>query len=127
MAIAIDSVTGDLLAKALDVSMQMHRVIANNVANVNTEGYQPLKVDFAGLMEAVASQVKSHSSEESLREAIRDIDVSQHVYVDPSQDKVQLERQMAEMAQNTLRYQALVDADKSLDSIMKMAIEGGKV
>ena len=36
----------ELLQKSMSILAQRHRVIANNIANINTPGYQPVDIDF---------------------------------------------------------------------------------
>jgi len=38
--------TIDLLQKAMSICEERHRVIASNVANLNTPGYRPVDIDF---------------------------------------------------------------------------------
>lgn len=38
--------TSDLLVKAMGVAQDNHRLIANNIANVDTPGYNPVRLDF---------------------------------------------------------------------------------
>jgi flagellar basal-body rod protein FlgB len=47
----------DLLAKMVDVANLRHKVLAQNVANVNTSGYRRLDVQFD---EALANQLAKH-------------------------------------------------------------------
>lgn len=41
----------NLLGKMLDVSATKHKVIANNIANINTPGYKKMEVSFAEQLE----------------------------------------------------------------------------
>jgi len=50
MNIGIDK-SSTLLEKMLDVSSVKHKVIANNIANVNTPGYKKMEVSFADQLE----------------------------------------------------------------------------
>ena len=43
----------DLLSRALTGSQQNHRVLSQNVANVNTPGYKTQRVDFEHLLKAL--------------------------------------------------------------------------
>lgn len=38
--------SSDLLVKAMGVAQDNHRLIANNIANVDTPGYNPVRLDF---------------------------------------------------------------------------------
>jgi len=43
--------TTTLLEKAMSIAEERHRVIANNIANVATPGYQPVDIDFQKTLE----------------------------------------------------------------------------
>ena len=55
MNIGIDK-SATLLEKMLDVSSVKHKVIANNIANVNTPGYKKMEVSFADQLEKVLNK-----------------------------------------------------------------------
>jgi flagellar basal-body rod protein FlgB len=45
--------TVDLLAGAMGVAQDNHRIIANNIANADTPGYTPVKLDFQGTLRSM--------------------------------------------------------------------------
>lgn len=59
-------ITGDtqiaLLSRVLDVATLRHRVIAHNVANVNTPGYTRQQVDFASAFAQALTQGNINSA-----------------------------------------------------------------
>lgn len=122
----LDSVTNELVRSSLDLIWKNHSVIANNVANVNTEGYQALKVDFESALSTVTSLVDSQASDASVRTALKSVDQSNWVGVDLASERVALDEQMVELTKNSLRYQALLNARSQMSSIVGVAIHGGQ-
>lgn len=120
----LDSVTGALVAKALDVSLATHQTIANNIANASTPGYRPLRIDFEAVMDSMRSALGTGSDADSVRAALDEIDTA------PVQDSeatsVLLDRQMVWLSKNTTHYQALLRAQSQFSSLMSTAIRGGR-
>jgi len=120
----LDSVTGTMLAKSLDVSLAVHQTIANNIANASTIGYQPLKVDFQQVMDGLRSAVNSGASDDAVRGMIERLDFAPELDLDSA--TVQLDQQMVLLAQNTTHYQALLSARDQLGELVSLAIKGGQ-
>jgi flagellar basal-body rod protein FlgB len=86
--------TIDVMQKALDVRAAQQRVIASNLANIDTPGYVAQKVDF----------------EASMRNALNDLD--QPMVIEPSADaalsldgnNVDLEHELGAMGENKTMY-----------------------
>jgi flagellar basal-body rod protein FlgB len=119
----LDSVTGALVAKALDVSLATHQTIANNIANASTPGYRPLRVDFEEVMDSMRSALESGDTD-SVRAALGEIDATP--VQDPEATSVLLDRQMVWLSKNTTHYQALLRAQSQFGSLMSTAIKGGR-
>lgn len=122
----IDSVTSSLVSKALDVTLQNHRVIANNIANVSTTGFRPAKLDFKELMAPVAEVISSGGSDESLKSALDQVDGMSAVEVASGDESVNIDHEMVALAENVLRYQMLLGARDLTGQIMSSAINGGR-
>ncbi len=120
----LDSVTGALLAKALDVSLATHQTIANNIANASTPGYRPLRIDFEDVMGSMAAALESGGDVDSVRAALADIEATPEQ--DPEATSVLLDRQMVWLSKNTTHYQALLRAQSQFGSLMSTAIKGGR-
>jgi flagellar basal-body rod protein FlgB len=120
----LDSVTGALVGKALDVSLATHQTIANNIANASTPGYRPLKIDFEEVMGRVRSAVESGADDDSIRSLLAGVDATPEQ--DPEATSVLLDRQMIWLAKNTTHYQALLRAQSQFGSLMSTAIKGGR-
>lgn len=121
----LENVTNQLVGKALDVVMLNQQVIANNVANVNTQNYQALKVDFDALMADIKEVVQNGGDKEALKSAIQRLDLEQGAITEETIARVALDEQMVELTKNSLRYQALLNARGQLGSLVGMAIKGG--
>ena len=120
----LESVTGALLSKALDMSLMTHQAIASNVANASTAGYQPVKIDFDSVLNAARNAVESGNSKDEIIDRLKQLTIEPEY--ETLSTSVQIDRQMVWMAKNTTHSQALVGARSELGSLMKMAINGGR-
>ena len=123
----IDAATMSVLRLALDAASLRHRVIAHNIANANTEGYAPLRVNFEEQFDAVRSALgQSQPVDRSLLDGLRPV-VSQDGPVNGSATtRVALDLEVARLAQNTVHYQALLRGTAKHLSILGIAVTEGK-
>jgi len=101
--------TGRLLVEAMRVAQVNHRIIANNIANVDTPHFNPTRLDFqATLRSAVEgrgrislrrTQSRHFETTENRPAAARLAFQSKNDY-----NKVDLDEEIAQLAQNTGRY-----------------------
>lgn len=119
----ITSTTRQILSAALDVTSAAHKLIANNIANVNTKHFNPSHVDFRSTMIQVERTLSSveRSSVESVGTSAMPLVVT----VD-TEKEVLLDQEMLALSQNVVRYQALAEAMQGLGNVSKIAITGGK-
>src|SRR5258706_9448130 len=101
----------DSLGRALDVSALRQAVHAANIANADSEGYRRAEV------EVTAAPPASSGADASVGEAR---------VVAAADPVVRLDREMASMAQNAVRYQALVTAFERTLSMLRAAARDGK-
>ncbi|MBN2125242.1 MAG: flagellar basal body rod protein FlgB [Deltaproteobacteria bacterium] len=115
-----------LLSRALDYRAAKHKVISGNLANVDTPGYKPRRLEFNEELKRELDRTSvpvrtthrkhfSHSSGagqggDRLEEA----------------GKLSIEREMAEMVQNNLLYDASTRLLSKKFEALKMAIESGR-
>ena len=98
--------------KAMQGSMLQQQVLANNIANANTPGFQPSSVDFqSALAQAFASGNPTPSQIQN---------ITFQPQVDGNGDDINT--QMADLSENTLNYQALESVMGTRMSILKTAI-----
>ena len=108
----------DVLRGLLDSAALRHRVIANNVANVNTPGYKRLTVSFAAEVE------RSLAAGEGLQGASARIveDLSAPERVDGN--TVDIDREMNELSKNFQLYSAAASILASRVGQLRTAIRG---
>jgi flagellar basal-body rod protein FlgB len=122
--------TAQLVSVALDAAMARHAAIAANIANADTPSYHPLIARFDQLVTELQGRVTDRTQDEALlRDAgrMQESLQSSPVVADPSAAKVELDMQMADLAKNTLQYQALLTAQGKLMSLAELAISEGKM
>ncbi len=125
MAIEISGPVNNLVALALNAATMRHDAISNNIANINTPGYKPLRVSFEEQLKLsltpslMRDDVVVKKTLASLRPEIFEVESVNQIN--------QLDLEMVEMAKNTLRYETLLKGLSSYGAITKMAIKEGKV
>jgi len=121
----ISNVTATLVTKALDVVSQEHKAIANNIANVNTQNYRAVHVDFDSVFSSISEGVSAEDTE-SIARAVSDLNTNSLATVEELSAKVVLDSEMVKMTENTMRYQALIGFKKGLGALNGIAIKGGR-
>jgi flagellar basal-body rod protein FlgB len=122
----IESITTASLRLALDAATLRHQGIAQNIANANTEGYVPQALNF---------EVQLDRARRSLNERGQ-IDPAALSQVSPrletarqsngQMDKVRLDIEVANLAQNAVQYQALIKGVSRHYAILSSAVSDGK-
>ncbi len=125
MITGIDKST-NLLEKMLDVSAIKHKVIANNIANINTPGYKKMDVSFAEQVKKLIQDTSTSNfdtlqpkiviSKESTGEAIRN-----------DGNNVDMDKEVSSMVRNTLSYNIYTQLLAKKMEMVKSAIENSKV
>jgi flagellar basal-body rod protein FlgB len=122
--------TSQLVSVALDAAMARHAAIAANIANVDTPNYRPLVARFDQLVAELQGRVTDRTQDGAVMrdaERMQDSLRSSPLIADPTAPQVELDMQMADLAKNTLQYQALLTAQGKLMSLAEMAISEGKL
>ena len=125
MNIGIDK-SATLLEKMLDVSSVKHKVIANNIANVNTPGYKKMGVSFSDQLEKALNesamnkfdtlQPKIVISKEDTTETARN-----------DGNNVDMDKEVSSLVKNTLTYSIYTQLLAKKYEGIKSAIEGSRV
>jgi flagellar basal-body rod protein FlgB len=122
--------TSQLVSVALDAAMARHAAIAANIANADTPKYQPLMARFDQLVAELQGRVTDRTQDgalmrdaQSMQESLQD----RPLVADPSAPQVELDMQMAELAKNTLQYQALLTAQGKLMGLAELVLSEGKM
>lgn len=120
---SLDAVTTALVQWGLDRAWARQQLIASNIANHATPGYAPLDLSFeAQLAPSMAVEGPGPSD----RDVMAWIDEArQSTHVIQRDGSVELDREMVDLSENTLRYRALLAAVDRLGSLKSLAIQGG--
>jgi flagellar basal-body rod protein FlgB len=126
MADLFGDLTTVVLTKSLDATGMRHRVIADNIANVETPGFTRSDVNFeAQLQEALAS-----SDPESAMRRVEDMapEAEQDTLspAGPNGNNVNIDKEMAGLTKNGLQYDAMVELLNLKGSMVRLAINEGK-
>lgn len=126
MADNIEALTTATLALALDAASLRQQAIAANIANHASQGYVPHKLDFAGQMEELRRSIASKGSVDAA--ALSSVRLQLEPALDASGQpaRVQLDAEVAEMAQNATHYQVLARALSRHLAILASAVNDGK-
>ena len=115
-----DDLTFGLLSKMLDGAVLRHRVIANNLANANTPGYQRRVVSFSDeLSRAVASR-----DAEALRAVAPTVRLSDEPARRPDGNNVCTERELADLMHNQLLFSTCTQLLSARIAAYRAAITG---
>lgn len=124
-----------MLERAMDASMLRQRVIANNIANVDTPHYKSKHVVFEELLQAEMQSSPSnfvayrtdprHFSFASQQSLAPRIVANTNTMVQNNGNNVDMEYEMNELAKNQIWYNGLVQITSGYFGKLRSVIEGG--
>ena len=119
--------TDVVMQGALDGLAARHRVYADNMANIETPNFQPREVPFEDQLRQVRDQMASDPAMVGRTQALT---------LDPRPDDqgaarvdgngVQADLQVTRLAENTLSYEALVQAAHMREGLLRSVVTEGK-
>jgi len=116
------------LAKTLDGAAARHRAIAENLANVDTPGFQRSDVSFESELQSALQDAQANSPtalDRIQRVQPRSLrDTASPARVDGN--NVDIDREMAHLAQNTQQFEAAVRALATKLRMLRAAISEGR-
>jgi flagellar basal-body rod protein FlgB len=110
-----------LLSRALDAAALRQTVHATNIANVDTEGYRRMEVVFSAELQRLNAEAPALDAQEALQWAEAGTEV-----VESTEAHVRLDQEMAQMAENAVRYQALLGALERTLGLLRYAAREGR-
>jgi flagellar basal-body rod protein FlgB len=121
-----EAITTDLVKLALDAASMRHLAISHNIANVNTPGFAPARVDFESQLGAARAALRQGQPlDATMLAGVRP--VTHRSAVPEGADRTaMLDMEVAAMAQNTVHYESLLKALGKQMSILASAISEGK-
>lgn len=123
----IQGVTAQLARMSLDAYSMRHSVLAQNIANANTDGYVPLRLNFEEQLKQLSMASNSGASDRQLGALVSQVHpyaelrANEGALSDPS---LRIDDEIALLAQNTLQYEALLTAVGRQAALMRTAITG---
>ena len=111
---------------ALDAATLRHQAIAANIANVNTVGYVPMELTFASQFEQMQSFLAARSTNIRQSNDFPKLALSPVLDQQGRPAKVELDMEVAAMAQNSVHYQSLIKALSRHYAVMSSAVSDGK-
>ena len=132
-------VTVDVLTKTLSFLEARHRIIANNIANVNTPDFKAFEAPMSEFQRALSTAIEDHRRDPSrpfvLPETGNIRDTGSGLAVKAVQAKgegasmlrhdgnnVSIEKEMSDLAENTLLYRTMTDLLRKQFMILQSAI-----
>ena len=108
----------ELLSRLMDASQTRHSVVSQNVANVETPGYQRLEVNFE---EALARELSASHSKQKTPAAI-EIVIDDASPMRADGNNVDIDREMGVLSKNAMLYQTYSQLLASKLSMMQRAM-----
>jgi len=126
MTESIEALTTTALSLALDAASMRQQAIAANIANANTPGYQPIKVNFETQLEDARRALESNGRLDS--QALSGVTprFDNDSEIDALSPKVRLDVEVANMSQNAVQYQALLKGLSKHYAILSTAVNDGR-
>ena len=116
----------NLLEKMLDVSAIKHKVIANNIANINTPGYKKMEVSFSDQLEKVVKDT-SVNKFDTLQPKIVIAEKEKSETVRNDGNNVDADKEISSLMKNTLSYNIYSQLLAKKMELVKSAIENSRV
>ena len=116
----------------MDIAAKRHRLITNNIANVDTIGYLPKDIDFKqALQEAMEersdSLFRTHPKHMEYHPAARTKHIEAPPPEMPGRDPVDIDMQMTHLVENNIKYRTSVEMLLRKMGMLRHAItEGGR-
>ncbi len=110
----------DTLARLLDIADLRHRVIAENVANVNTPGYHAMTVSF----EDSFQQALKRRDGRALQVQPRIVEGDETLQTRLDGNTVDIDMEMAQLAKNSILYRTYTQILTHQVGLMRSAIIG---
>lgn len=127
MADLFSDLTTVVLRKSLDLVGYKQRVIANNIANVETPGFKRSDVSFEEQLRAALSSTGSADiAEERIGEIQPTVQEDTLSPMRADGNNVSIDKEMAELTKNALQYETLIRMYNMKNAMLLTAITEGK-
>lgn len=127
MTEGLEAITSAALTLALDAASLRQQAYAANIANATTEGFVPLRVSFEAQLEDARAVLSAQGRLDA--SALEGVQPAVHMAEPDARGllpKVQLDLEVAGMAQNAAQYQTLLKALSKHYALLAAAVSDGK-
>lgn len=114
------------LVKTLDGAALRHRALANNVANAETPGFTRSDVAFHERLRSAVERARAQGSADPVKAVEAEIVADQKSPARADGNNVDIEREMAELAKNTLEYESAAHTLAIKLAMLRSAINEGR-
>lgn len=123
-----------LLEKALDAAWLKNEAISNNIANVNTPGYKKTNVNFGDTLADTVNEVsisgkrtrEKHIPIGSKTKYNTEVSIDEFTSMRRDENNVDVDVEMAELAKNTIKYNALISQLSREYNKLSLVINDGR-
>ncbi|MGI0118590.1 flagellar basal body rod protein FlgB [Zooshikella sp. RANM57] len=126
MSFLLETTTVGLLNKFLEGTLFEHKLIANNIANIDTQGYKTQTIKTNNKFTALIDSLENTQSSASTINTIKNWVPEQNIQTDATANKIELEKELAKLSKNVIHYQAILSAKSKLNNMLTLAIKEGK-
>jgi len=121
-----EAITVDMVSLALDAASMRHQAIAHNIANVNSPGFAPMRVNFEEQLGALRTALGDGTPvQHAMLAGVHPV-LTRSPVADGLDRTAMLDMEVADMAQNTVQYEALLKALGKHMAILASAVNEGK-
>ncbi len=114
-----------LVQFSLDVLDMQHSYIANNIANANTPGYYPSRINFSSIYNEINNNMNTEQELSSLLLDVKvDVQNGEHI-ISSNVAGVELDSELIGLSKNTVMYRALLSALSNRADFMKIVLNSG--
>ena len=124
--------TINVLERALDYSTLRQKTISNNIANIDTPNYKaqdvfPFKKYLNQELKSGLTAKQTHEKHIPFQSSTKSLTITQkHVQYNESGNSVDMDYEMAKMADNQIYYNAMVERINGKFNTLKNVIKGGQ-
>lgn len=116
----------DKIEKSLDTAWARNEVISENIANADTPGYKRKEVQFDELLTSELKHSRISNGKSRLgNRGIKIVTDNQNYSYRLDGNNVDIEREMAIMAENTMKYYTLIQRISGQFNKIRSIIKGG--
>ena len=121
-----EAVSITMLKLALDAASMNHQAIANNIANINTPGYSPVRVNFEAQLDGIRQTLAEGGRvRANMLDGIQPV-IERGTPMADADRTATLDIESAKLAENTVHYEALLKVLGLRMSMVGAAINEGK-